>query len=269
MAAVLVARLFLLLLLLLLLLLGAVGCGPRARIPPRPAMTVVAPPDSLPATRCTVQHRGDDETTVVPDARPVDDSLAMLARALAPVLYLHRDETFPLCRVVAVVHPTRRVIAYNLLWRDDAHGAWIPFTDATDQEVVWVGYDSTLAPVEIWTYWHKRILHSPWPRTRVEIDVQWGKHGSLPGNVIQGDLPALQTLNAFYALTIVGLPDLLLGRLNRRGPLCFCHGYRRYRQFTRPVPLSVRIDAVVQTAHPKPALRAVFGKNYSEKQEWP
>ncbi|HKG93928.1 MAG TPA: hypothetical protein VKA84_18610 [Gemmatimonadaceae bacterium] len=185
------------------------------------------------------------------------------------MLYLQRDETFPLCRVVAVVHPTRRVIAYNLLWRDDVHGAWLPFTTATDQEVVWVGYDSTLAPVEIWTYWHHRLLHSVWPRTRVEIDVQWGKHGSLPGSVIQGDLPAFQTLNVFYALAILGIPDIALGRLSRPGPWCFCHGYRRYRQFTRPLPLSWHIDAVAHTEQPEPTLRAVFGKHYSDKRLWP
>ena len=193
----------------------------------------------------------------------------MLARALAPVLYLQRDESFPLCRVVAVVHPTRRVIAYNLLWRDDVHGAWLPFTTATDQEVVWVGYDSTLAPVEIWTYWHRRILHTPWPRAGVEVDVQWGKHGSMPGRVVPGDLPAFQTLNAFYALAILGVPDIVLGRLNRSGPWCFCHGPQRFRQFTRPLALAHHIDATVSTEHPDPALRAVFGRHYSRKRAWP
>ena len=32
---------------------------------------------------------------------------------------------------VAVVHPDSQVVAYHLLWRDDAHGAWIPFTVPT------------------------------------------------------------------------------------------------------------------------------------------
>src|SRR5689334_20136888 len=71
---------------------------------------------------------------------------ASLARTLAPVLYQQRDETFPLSRAVAIVHPTERVIAYNLLWQDDVHGAWVPKTVPTDQEIVWVGYDSTYAP---------------------------------------------------------------------------------------------------------------------------
>lgn len=231
-----------------LALLGAaaVGCfGPQARIPPR-----LAP-------------------AAVPGALAPGDSQARLAAALAPVLYLQRDESFQLERVVAAVHPERRVIAYYLLWADDVHGAWVPFTIPTDEEVVWVGYDSTLAPTEVWTYWHGRILHTAWPRRQVAIDVQWGKHGSLPRGVIESDLPGLQTLNVFYAATLLGVADILLSDLNRQGPLCFCHGYRRYREFTLPVPLYYRLDAVVATADPRPALSAVFGLVYSEKPLWP
>jgi hypothetical protein len=219
------------------------ACGPHAHIPLRPAN--------------------------LPDALALTDSGALLARRLAPVLYLQRDETFPLERVVAVLHPTRPVIAYHLLWRDDIHGAWIPFTVPTDEEVLWVGYDSTHAPTDIWTYWHGQILHTPWPKSQVRIDVQWGKHGSLPRNVVQSDLPKPRTLNFFYAMTIVGEPDILLGDISRKGPLCFCHSYRRYRQFTRPVALSERLDAIVRTDDPSLVLREVFGSKYSNKHRWP
>ncbi|MDP9278765.1 MAG: hypothetical protein M3P00_05030 [Gemmatimonadota bacterium] len=170
---------------------------------------------------------------------------------------------------MAVVHPNRRVIAYHLLWRDDIHGSWIPFTVPTDEEVLWVGYDTTYAPVDVWTYWHGRVLHTPWPKSQVAIDVQWGKHGSLPRNVRQSDLPKPRTLNFFYAMTIFGEPDILLGDLTRKGPLCFCHGYRRYLQFTRPIATGERIDAIVRTADPRPVLREVFGRNYSNKHQWP
>ena len=251
---------------------GMLACGPRAHIPPRPIAHGIAPAEAPAGDRAEAQAgapTASNGSPLVPGAVPPGDSLSTLARALAPVLYLQRDERFPLSRVVAVVHPTRRLIAYNLLWRDDAHGAWLPFTTATDQEVVWIAYDSTRAPVEIWTYWHGRILHSPWPRSQVEIDVQWGKHGSLPGQVVQGDLPPFRTLNAFYALAILGLPDILLGRLNRSGPWCFCGGYRRYREFTRPVPLAGRLDAVVLAEDPHPALSSVFGARYSRKPPWP
>jgi hypothetical protein len=219
------------------------ACGPHAHIPLRPAnlLGVLAPTDSG----------------------------AILAQRLAPVLYLQRDETFPLERVVAVLHPSRPVIAYHLLWRDDVHGAWIPFTVPTDEEVMWVGYDSTHAPTDVWTYWHGDILHTPWPKSQVRIDVQWGKHGSLPRNVVQSDLVPPRTLNFFYAMTFFGEPDILLGDVSRKGPLCFCHGYRRYREFTRPITVGDRIDAVVRAEDPSAILREVFGSKYSNKPRWP
>jgi hypothetical protein len=219
------------------------ACGPHAHIPLRPAN--------------------------LPGALSPTDSGAVLARRLAPVLYLQRDETFPLERVVAVLHPTKPLIAYHLLWRDDVHGSWIPFTVPTDEEVLWVGYDATYTPTDVWTYWHGRILHAAWPQAQVRIDVQWGKHGSLPRNVIQSDLPKLRTLNFFYAMTIFGEPDILLGDLTRKGPLCFCHGYRRYRKFTKPLALTDKLDAVARTEDPTSILREVFGSKYSNKHQWP
>lgn len=222
----------------------AAACGPRAHIPPRP------------------------ET--IPGAVERGDSADVLARALAPLLYVQRDEWFPLERVVAVIHPTRRIIAYHLLWRDDVHGSWVPFTVPTDEELVWVGYDSTAAPTDVWTFWHGNILHTPWrDRGRVEIDVQWGKHGSLPRGVVESDLPTFQKLNTFYALSWLGLPDIWLGNLTRRGPWCFCHGYGRYRDFSTPLPLNDRIDVVLRTENPQEGLAAVFGKPYSKKKPWP
>jgi len=225
-----------------LLLTVLTGCGPKAHIPLRPVD--------------------------LPGLLPPSDSGAVLARSLAPVLYLQRDETFPLVRSVAVVHPQKRIIAYHLLWQDDVNGSWIPLTVPTDQEVVWVRYDSTNAPTEVWTYWHGTILHTVWPRSQVAINVQWGKHGSLPRGVDESDLPALRTLNFFYASTIFLLPDILLGDLTRKGPLGFFHSYKRYRDFSRPILLGPRLDAVVRTIDPNRVLRAVFGQ-YSRKPAWP
>lgn len=220
------------------------ACGPVAYVPQRP----VAPPSGVAA--------GERE--------------ARLARTLAPVLYLQRDERFPLLRAVAVVDARRRIIAYHLLWRDDVHGAWLPGTRPTDEEIVWVGYDSSHTPVEVWTFWHGKILHLPWNRRTVEINVQWGKHGSLPRGLRESDLPRSRTLNAFYAAAFLGLPDIWLGRLNRRGPWGFFHGYRRYREFTRELAVGPRLDAVLRAGpRAEQGLRGVFGWNYSRKRAWP
>jgi len=206
----------------------------------------------------------------VPGSLNPSDSGAMLARALAPLLYIQRDEWFPLQRVVAVLNPTRRVIAYHLLWQDDVNGSWIPFTVATDEEVVWVGYDSTRAPVDLWTYWHGTVLHADWrDRGQVAIDVQWGKHGSLPHGLIESDLPGMKKLNDFYAFTWISPPDIWLGNLTRRGPWCFCHGYARYRDFSRVMPLTNRLDLIVRADDARDALGAVFGRPYSRKTPWP
>jgi hypothetical protein len=226
------------------LVILASACGPRPHIPPRPAN--------------------------VPGGLAPDDSLALLARALAPVLYVQRDEWFPLDRVVAVVHPDRPIISYHLLWHDDVDGSWIPFTVPTDEEVVWVGYDSTHAASDIWTYWHGTILHADWRgHGQPAIDVQWGKHGSLPHGIVESDLPWNKKLNVFYALTWALLPDIWLGDLTRRGPFCFCHGYGRYRQFTRVEPIAQRLDAVIHAVDAKEGLTAVFGRPYSQKHPWP
>ena len=72
------------------------------------------------------------------------------------------------------------------------------------------------------------------------IDVQWGKHGSLPHGIIESDLPTLKKLNLFYLFTWIGLPDIWLGDLTRRGPWCFCHGYARYRDFSNLMLIGTR-----------------------------
>lgn len=218
------------------------GCGPRAAVPTLP--------------------------TMLPGQLGADDPRRQAALALAPVLYHQADETFRLSRAVAVVHPDSQVIAYHLLWQDDAHGAWIPGTVATDQEIVWVGHDSTGAPTRLWTYWHGTILTTPWPGRQVAVDVQWGKHGSLPRHVRHDDLPRFQRLGLFYAFTWA-LPDFWLGRLNREGPLCFCGSAGRYAEFTRPELLAPQLSAVVEAADPGPVLAAVFGARYSGKPAWP
>jgi hypothetical protein len=193
-----------------------------------------------------------------------------LAKNLAPVLYIQRDESFPLSRVVAVIHPFERVIAYHLLWRDDAHGAWLPFTIPTDEELVWVGYDESGQASHVWTYWHGVVLSTDWRgKGQVAINVQWGKHGSMPRGLIEGDLPVDRNLPSYFGFAWVGIPDLLLGRLVRKGPSCFCHGYGRYREFTRVLGTSGRLNAIVRTQHPERILKQVFGNPYSEKSPWP
>jgi hypothetical protein len=75
-------------------------------------------------------------------------------------------------------------------------------------------------------------------------------------------------LNVFYAFTWITLPDIWIGQLTRRGPWCFCHGYARYREFSRVTPIADSINAIVKTDDPNAVLTAIFGK-YSRKNPWP
>ena len=82
-------------------------------------------------------------------------------------------------------------------------------------------------------------------------------------------LPPGQTLDAFYFLNFLVLPDFWLGNLNRKGPWGFFHGFGRYKTFDKPMLLGERLDAIVRTDEPHEVLRAVFGKDYSKKRAWP
>jgi hypothetical protein len=224
-------------------LAAIVACGPHAVLPPVPV---------------TLANQSDSASIA-------------LARSLAPTLYLQRDEPFTLERVVAVIHPTRPIVGYHLLWSHDVNGQWVPWSKASDAEEIWVGYDRrTLMPTDLWTYWHGDILHTSWiGKGAPAVAVQWGKHGSLPYGVIESDLPRSRTLNLFYAAEIVLLPDIWLGKASHGGPWGFFHDYARYRDFSRIIPLHSRLDATVTTDDPRPALQAVFGNRHANKQAWP
>ena len=89
--------------------------------------------------------------------------------------------------MAAVLHPERRLIAYHLFWEDD-----IDFpedNDPCDHELVWVAYSADGQRIEqVWTYFHGRVLAGGEPALREarehgqrpRVDVQWGKHGSMP-----------------------------------------------------------------------------------------
>jgi hypothetical protein len=205
----------------------------------------------------------------IPNA--ADSADVALARRLAPVLFVQRDEPFALRRVVAVIHPTRPIIAYHVLWNHDVNGQWVPWAKATDAEVMWVGYDrATGAATDVWTYWHGAVLHADWrDHGMPAVAVQWGKHGNLPYGVIESTLPKPRTLNFFYAAEWLLLPDLWLGKISHGGPWGFGGSYRRYREFTRVVPLVFRLDAVARSEDPRPVLNAVFGEHHADKRHWP
>jgi hypothetical protein len=112
-----------------------------------------------------------------------------LVKRFAPRIYVNPSEFFPLKDFALVLHPQKRLIAYHFFWEDD-----IDFpedNDPCDHELIWVEYGEDRATLKrIWTYFHGQILdggkealndarHHGW---RPRINVQWGKHGSMPAN---------------------------------------------------------------------------------------
>ncbi len=115
-----------------------------------------------------------------------------LARRFAPRLYVTPSEPFALEDFAVILHPQKPIVAYHLFWDDDID--YPEDNDPTDHEVVWVEYDpSTREVTAVYAYYHGKILspaeaaqdanaHGGRPR----INVQWGKHGSLPAGWDKG-----------------------------------------------------------------------------------
>jgi hypothetical protein len=120
-------------------------------------------------------------------ARDLTDEDWQLARRFAPRVYVNASEFFPLKDFAVIIHPAERLIAYHLFWEDD-----IDFpedNDPCDHELMWVRYSPDRMSIEkIWTYFHGRILaggeaalsDAHRNRMRPRVNVQWGKHGSMP-----------------------------------------------------------------------------------------
>jgi len=109
-----------------------------------------------------------------------------LANKYTPRLFVNPGEFFGLNDLVAVIHPKRPIIAYNLFWEDDIDHPGD--NDPSDHEVVWIEFDQKNGKVTgVYTYFHRAILSTEEAvedanlhHQRARIGVQWGGHGSLP-----------------------------------------------------------------------------------------
>jgi len=104
----------------------------------------------------------------------------------APRLFINPEEFFDLKDLVAVIHPEKPIIAYNLFWDDDIDHPGD--NDPSDHEVVWIEFDRNDGKVTgVYTYFHRAVLSTEEAvkdanlhHQRARISVQWGGHGSLP-----------------------------------------------------------------------------------------
>jgi hypothetical protein len=237
--------------------------------------------------------------TLDPPRAPSADEHAVVLR-FAPRVYTTPDEIFPLKDAAAILHPTERLIAYHLFWEDD-----IDFpddNDPCDHEVVWVRFSPDRRSIEgFWTYFHGRILearpdalrdaadHEMRPR----VNVQWGKHGSMPfaweSLTIVGDQGDLE--RDYYALgKPITLADYNRGtwkklqsegrRLidhplaRRRGwPERFTGGAERFVEFSREVDFLslIREKRLTSVSRWNSAVinQHFLPYNFRPKTEWP
>jgi hypothetical protein len=236
-----------------------------------------------------------DQALALEPPRIANDTERDLARRFAPRVMTTATEPFGLRDAAVVLHPTSRVIAYHLFWDDD-----IDFpddNDPCDHEVVWIRYSPDRQRLEqTWTYFHGRLLTTTAAAgsgTRAVINVQWGKHGSLPENwrlqeitptagevtdgipMTPGPIPMPAYIEASYRkLSTTGrrlLENQLAKRL--RWPDRFKGELRDFTAFTRPVDLLPRLaiagSVIVSRFNSGPLNRWVIPYNFRPKTEWP
>jgi len=223
-----------------------------------------------------------------------------LVRRFAPRVYTTSTEFFPLKDVAVILHPDQRLIAYHFFWEDD-----IDFpedNDPCDHELMWVQYASDKRNVEkVWTYFHGRILSAPDAAftdarrhaMRPRVNVQWGKHGSLPvgweqmpivaneGDAEREHLPLNRPITlaeynqaTFRKLSTIGrrLIDHPLGR--RLGwPERFSGDWEEFVDFSRlvdPVTLLNRHRMAKVSRWNSATINQYFlAYNFRPKTEWP
>ncbi len=216
----------------------------------------------------------------------------------APRVFVTRSEPFGLRDVAAVVHPRAPWIAYHFLWDDD-----IDFpddNDPCDHEVMWVRLDTDRGRVrDYFTYFHGRILQAPKEAVddanahqgRPRVEVQWGKHGSMPpgwrglsivadeGDAERDHYPlnkpiSLEAYNrgTFEKLSTVGR-RAVGSPLGRAWPQKFSGSWRDFVDFSRPLdpspPLRRKGFVLVSCWNNAVLDRHILTYNFRPKIEWP
>ena len=114
------------------------------------------------------------------------ENLTTLAMRFAPKLYLNSDEPGNLIAIIPVHHPERPLIAYHIMFDDDA--LFSGRGKAYDHEILWVEYDPiTFIVVDVPVLWHRTVirtdsslLDAKSSDQRPRVMVEWGMHGLLP-----------------------------------------------------------------------------------------
>ena len=109
-----------------------------------------------------------------------------LAVKYAPRLFVNPKEYFKIKDLVAVIHPAKPIICYNLFWEDDID--YPGNNDPSDHELLWIEFNQVNGKVVgVYTYFHKAILFTEESvkdanlhHQRAKVFGEWGEHGTLP-----------------------------------------------------------------------------------------
>jgi hypothetical protein len=233
-----------------------------------------------------------------PSRSPSASELATIRR-LAPRLFSTPDEPFALNDAAAILHPSERLIAYHLFWDDD-----IDFpddNDPCDHEVIWIRYTTDGQALEqITTYFHDRLLDGGAAAIedarkhgeRARVNVQWGKHGSMPigwerlrvvadvGDIErdytkEGPMSLLDyNRAAWQKLSTEGRRMKEHAMARRLGwPDRFAGSFEQFVDFSRPVDLVALLDQrqLVAVSRWNSAVinQQFLAYNFRPKTEWP
>jgi hypothetical protein len=226
--------------------------------------------------------------------RLLTDADWRLVKRFAPRIFVPHGEFFPLKDFAAILHPHKPLIAYHLFWEDD-----IDFpedNDPCDHEVIWVEYAPDRQTLtRLWTYFHGQILdggaaavlEARAHRQRPRINVQWGKHGSMPAGweslrvrreagASSGESVSLKQYNeeTFRRLSSAGrrLPDHPIG-VRGGWPKRFPGDWAAFTNFSRPIEplrlLEQRRMGLVSYWNSAAINQHFLSYNFRPKTEWP
>jgi len=220
--------------------------------------------------------------------RIASESDVKLADKYAPGLFINPEEFFDLKDIVAVIHPEKPIIAYNLFWDDDIDHPGD--NDPSDHEVVWIEFDQIDGKVTgVYTYFHRAVLSTEEAvkdanlhHQRARISVQWGGHGSLPLGWEKlkpqalyekiGEKHKVKDMPARYQELSKSIknPDHPLAR---NWPKRFEGTYKDFINFSRYIDsrkLLKRKRMIIISRWPNAVINQYFlAYNYFPKRQWP
>jgi len=202
--------------------------------------------------------------------------LDLISSLFAPRLYLNQSEPCKIIAVIPIFHPSRPLVAYHVFFDDDiilaGRGKF------ADHEIIWAEYDRvTMKIVDVLTLWHRTVIRTDAcvmdaraSGQHPKISVQWGQHGMLPlgWESLRVARPNLEIMMHYELARFV---NRIPKASPKRPPVSFRGSYSDYIKFTEAVDAADYMKPGEAAAMERSAeyLRALVGKTFSIKKEWP